>query len=154
MNAEDHFPWTPLVVSIAASLITALIIQLGGAIWWGSKIEATQTIHGNDISDLKIRMVALTEGGSKQDTILEQRIKVLEQIDNAHAVRMNNMDDRLNSINPLMALRLDTITANIARMDNRQDRFSDALDAAYSDLQEHLRNPNMPISNKPLPKHR
>ena len=115
MNAEDHFPWTPLVVSIAASLITALIIQLGGAIWWGSKIEATQTIHGNDISDLKIRMVALTEGGSKQDTILDQRIKsflrkIIQRLSMAKVTKIKFMRASVNCVSNLKP-RIQNLTA-------------------------------------------
>ena len=147
--AKAHLSRT-LIVSIASSLITALVIQLGGALWWGSKIEDKQTA---EINELKVRYAELNESGTKRLPLIDQRLKSLEDRDTTHQQRMNAFEDRINSINPLAASRFDAIVSELKRLDRRQDRFSEALDAMYNEFQEHLRNPTGPAKNIPLPRH-
>lgn len=153
-SVKNHYWIATLAISIAASLITALVIQIGGALWWGGKIEADQIRQNNEINDLKVKYTELNEGGTKRLPLIDQRLKALEDEDLSHRKRMIAIEDRLATINPLTALRLETLSSAVSRIDARQDRFSDALDTAYNELQDHMRNPNQPFHNTPLPKHR
>jgi hypothetical protein len=150
---KGHFPWLALIVSVASSLIVALIIQLGGAIWWGSKVETVQALHTTEINELKVRYAELNESGTKRLPLIDQRLKALEEKDGEHWRRMNAFDERIGAINPLVTQRFEATMSLLNRLDNRQDRFSDALDAMWNTFNDYVRNPGVPLKNTPLPRH-
>jgi uncharacterized coiled-coil protein SlyX len=77
-----------------------------------------------------------------QITSFEQRLKLMEDTIVGRTKVIEDLVVQSRTLTPLQQAITDSIRGDIRRLDERQDRLTQALDATYNLLNEHLRTPN------------
>lgn len=148
-NGSWHLqPHISFRVSLGAVL--ALAAQTVFFIGWLVTLHNDVGVNRQRLDAHQRQIDGIDSGGSRAAILLSQRVGILEGSQSQQDRTTQNIEQRLNDLNLLIARditanqakvqgQLDTLGALFRRLDEQQTRLIQALDNTYSMLNQHMR---------------
>ncbi len=116
--------WLPIFVAS----ISGLAIQAGaGLIWGGKLISRVDQIDQRNTEQDKL-LERINTRGTEQLPLVELRLKTGEEVTRATSLRIDNLQQQMNVISPIIQAQFDSIKQNLARIEEIQRRTAESIE--------------------------